>query len=576
MSSSSSRASVKDLTNRFGGVDRKRGRRRKTTKKKSAGPPPLPVRRRTSPGVHSSRIDRITKRDHRGSKSVWERGDVAAKKKKQNGSGGESRGLSLGEAFGTIRASISSMWTPSSNQTGKSNLPSSPTRHRSASSPVPPRLCRLCRNPMRRTKQGALYCSRECEAYQAALKKTGLDTKKVSEGWFPRRSREKRSRSVIERVKIHRVEKKKEHWGAYYLSRATISRRKKKNKIASQTKKKKKKATKREPPQASQSPRISTASALERLSLAPTSASERRRVRAKEQNSLVRSTDRNGPPPIPTSRRVHARSTKSPAVPPRLISTKRRDRKPPAVSRSSSTPKATLTTYPSSTTRRATKRNDESTIRTPPALKKSSRTTKTTRLRSVQTITPAKSVPRRRVDNNVGLQKKSAGKLFLSKKGLSSVDDVLKRASKKRGCKGTSQRFEGKKKRSLRTQTTRPMRVNRIPGKKQRLKAWCRQRVDGIGYNVKINNFTSNFKSGRAFCALVYSACPSMANLRHEHTTNLTKQQRLELAFRVAHSKLGVEPILEPEDITDLPRPDEKVVVLYVSMLHRAITSIGA
>ena len=29
----------------------------------------------------------------------------------------------------------------------------------------------------------------------------------------------------------------------------------------------------------------------------------------------------------------------------------------------------------------------------------------------------------------------------------------------------------------------------------------------------------------------------------------------------------------QPEDITDLPRPDEKCVMLYVSMLHSAITS---
>ena len=95
-------------------------------------------------------------------------------------------------------------------------------------------------------------------------------------------------------------------------------------------------------------------------------------------------------------------------------------------------------------------------------------------------------------------------------------------------------------------------------GKKQRLKAWCNERA--TGYGIKINNFSRSWKSGKAFCAIVYSACPSVSKLRPEKTKTMKAAQRLKLAFDTAHIRLGVEPILEPEDITDLPRPDENVL----------------
>ena len=114
------------------------------------------------------------------------------------------------------------------------------------------------------------------------------------------------------------------------------------------------------------------------------------------------------------------------------------------------------------------------------------------------------------------------------------------------------------------------MRVGRIPGKKQRLKAWCCERTKGYGINIR--NFSGSWKSGRAFCAIVFSACPSVIALRPQNTKRLTPAERFKLAFDIAETKLGVEPLLEPEDM-DLPRPDEKCVILYVSMLHMAISS---
>ena len=49
-----------------------------------------------------------------------------------------------------------------------------------------------------------------------------------------------------------------------------------------------------------------------------------------------------------------------------------------------------------------------------------------------------------------------------------------------------------------------------------------------------------------------------------------TNAVRLETAFRVAESELGVARLLDPEDVDVDPAPDEKSVMTYVAQfLHR-------
>jgi len=165
------------------------------------------------------------------------------------------------------------------------------------------------------------------------------------------------------------------------------------------------------------------------------------------------------------------------------------------------------------------------------------------------------------------------GQRYLSSRGITAPAAKAKTGSATRSRKKTPTTRYVPKPRSQRTQAVRPTRIGRVPGKKQRLKAWCCERAEG--YGIKIRNFTGSWKSGRAFCAIVYSACPSASRLAPAKTKALKARARLKLAFDTAHTMLGVEPLLEPEDITDLPRPDEKCIMLYVSMLHAAIAQRG-
>ena len=64
---------------------------------------------------------------------------------------------------------------------------------------------------------------------------------------------------------------------------------------------------------------------------------------------------------------------------------------------------------------------------------------------------------------------------------------------------------------------------------------------------------------------LYLAGCVDMAAMAGE-----TNAVRLETAFRVAESELGVARLLDPEDVDVDPAPDEKSVMTYVAQfLHR-------
>ncbi|XP_033609096.1 dystrophin, isoforms A/C/F/G/H isoform X6 [Cryptotermes secundus] len=99
------------------------------------------------------------------------------------------------------------------------------------------------------------------------------------------------------------------------------------------------------------------------------------------------------------------------------------------------------------------------------------------------------------------------------------------------------------------------------------LLAWCRQNTkDYPGVDVK--NFTTSWSDGLAFNALIHhwmSQLFDFQNIARKHPN-----ARLEHAFRVAQEHLGIERLLDPEDV-NTSVPDKKSIMMYVMCLFQSL-----
>uniref|UniRef100_A0A4W4F390 Dystonin n=1 Tax=Electrophorus electricus TaxID=8005 RepID=A0A4W4F390_ELEEL len=108
-----------------------------------------------------------------------------------------------------------------------------------------------------------------------------------------------------------------------------------------------------------------------------------------------------------------------------------------------------------------------------------------------------------------------------------------------------------------------------IPGEsedmtaKERLLLWSQQMTEGY-VGVHCDNFTTSWRDGRLFNAIIHKYRPDLVDMSKVSTQN--SRSNLEHAFSVAE-QLGVARLLDPEDV-DVTSPDEKSVITYVSTLY--------
>ncbi|XP_041044841.1 dystonin isoform X4 [Carcharodon carcharias] len=98
---------------------------------------------------------------------------------------------------------------------------------------------------------------------------------------------------------------------------------------------------------------------------------------------------------------------------------------------------------------------------------------------------------------------------------------------------------------------------------KEKLLLWSQQTTEGYA-GVRCENFTSCWRDGRLFNAIIHKYRPDLVDMSQVAVQN--NVSNLEQAFGVAE-KLGVTRLLDPEDI-NVPSPDEKSVITYVSSLY--------
>uniref|UniRef100_A0A3B4WED7 Smoothelin, like n=1 Tax=Seriola lalandi dorsalis TaxID=1841481 RepID=A0A3B4WED7_SERLL len=101
---------------------------------------------------------------------------------------------------------------------------------------------------------------------------------------------------------------------------------------------------------------------------------------------------------------------------------------------------------------------------------------------------------------------------------------------------------------------------------KQILLEWCRSKT--IGYqNIDIQNFSSSWSDGMAFCALVHSFFPTEFDYTALSPGN--RKHNFELAFGTAEVKAGCDRLIEVDDMMIMGRkPDPMCVFTYVQSLY--------
>ncbi|VDM97600.1 unnamed protein product [Thelazia callipaeda] len=99
---------------------------------------------------------------------------------------------------------------------------------------------------------------------------------------------------------------------------------------------------------------------------------------------------------------------------------------------------------------------------------------------------------------------------------------------------------------------------------KDALLLWCQRKTANYA-NVKIENFTTSWRNGLAFNALIHAHRPDLVN--YEDLSPLDAIGNLNNAFDVAEKKLEIARLLDAEDVT-VAHPDEKSVITYVSLYY--------
>ncbi|XP_078142553.1 smoothelin-like protein 2 [Centroberyx gerrardi] len=108
--------------------------------------------------------------------------------------------------------------------------------------------------------------------------------------------------------------------------------------------------------------------------------------------------------------------------------------------------------------------------------------------------------------------------------------------------------------------------VSSASGIKQILLEWCRSKT--IGYqNIDIQNFSSSWSDGMAFCALVHSFFPLDFDFNTLDPAN--RKHNLELAFATAEEQADCVRLIEVEDMMEMGnKPDPMCVFTYVQSLY--------
>ncbi|XP_051952978.1 spectrin beta chain, non-erythrocytic 4-like isoform X2 [Xyrauchen texanus] len=107
---------------------------------------------------------------------------------------------------------------------------------------------------------------------------------------------------------------------------------------------------------------------------------------------------------------------------------------------------------------------------------------------------------------------------------------------------------------------------------KDALLLWCQMKTAGYP-EVNIHNFTTCWRDGLAFNALIHRHRPDLIEFHKLTRSNAT--HNLQQAFNIAEQCLGLTKLLDPEDV-NTENPDEKSIITYVVSYYHYFSKMKA
>uniref|UniRef100_A0A8C6GAD0 Smoothelin-like 1 n=1 Tax=Mus spicilegus TaxID=10103 RepID=A0A8C6GAD0_MUSSI len=111
-----------------------------------------------------------------------------------------------------------------------------------------------------------------------------------------------------------------------------------------------------------------------------------------------------------------------------------------------------------------------------------------------------------------------------------------------------------------------------IGGVKNMLLEWCRAMTRNYEH-VDIQNFSSSWSSGMAFCALIHKFFPEAFD--YAELDPAKRRHNFTLAFSTAEKLADCAQLLEVDDMVRLAVPDSKCVYTYIQELYRSLVQKG-
>lgn len=105
---------------------------------------------------------------------------------------------------------------------------------------------------------------------------------------------------------------------------------------------------------------------------------------------------------------------------------------------------------------------------------------------------------------------------------------------------------------------------------KDALLLWCQMKTSDYS-NVNVVNFTTSWKNGLAFNAIIHKHLPELINYENLDANNAV--QNLENAFKVAEEECEIPALLDAEDVA-VEYPDEKSIITYLAQYYHYFSKL--